>query len=72
MRVYAKLREMLLTHKDILLKLDQLEKTIMLQDKKYSKVEEDILIIFNALKQLINPSNPPREKIGYRIKRDDQ
>ena len=72
MRIYSRLKEMIMDQKDILLKLDQLEKKLMKQDKKYSKLETDILIIFNTLKQLINPSNPPREKIGYRIKQDEE
>ncbi len=56
--VFVKLREMLLTHKDILLKLEQLEKTVTAHD-------ENIELIFSALKELINPPQPPRRKIGF-------
>ena len=61
MRVYAKLREMLLTHKDILLKLETLEKHV-------SKNNEDIQMIFSALKQLLNSPEKPREEIGFKRK----
>src|ERR1044071_2079883 len=47
-RIFTKLREMLLTHKDILLKLEQLEKQVI-------QNSEDIQMIFTALKELLNP-----------------
>lgn len=65
-RVFSKIREMLLTHKDILLKLEQIEKKLMKQNGKMNKYEEDIQVIFKALKQLINPPQPPRERIGFK------
>jgi len=36
------------------------------QDGKMKKYEEDIEIIFKALKQLLNPSQPPKERIGFK------
>ena len=57
-RIFTKLREMLLTHKDILLKLEQLEKQVV-------QNSEEIQLIFNALKGLLNPVQEPREKIGF-------
>jgi hypothetical protein len=59
-RVFAKMRELLLTHKDILLQLEKIE-------KKLSKHDEDIQLIFQCLKQLLNPLQPPRRKIGFRL-----
>lgn len=70
MRVYTKLREILLTHKDILLKLEQLETTIIKQDKRIGKHEDEIQLIFNALKQLLHPQQQPRKQIGYRLGKD--
>ncbi len=64
-RVFSKIREMLLTHKDILLKLEQVEKELMKQNGKMNKYEENIQVIFKALKQLINPPQQPRERIGF-------
>ena len=60
MRIYSKLREMLLTHKDILLKLEQLERKITGHD-------EDIQLIFKYLKQLLTPTEQSeRRRIGFR------
>jgi phage regulator Rha-like protein len=58
--VFVKLREMLLTHKDILLKLEQLEQQIV-------QNSEDIQMIFTTLKQfLIPPEQTNRTRIGFR------
>lgn len=57
--IFVKLREMLLTHKDILLKLEQLEREVSAHD-------ENIKMIFEALKQLLNPPREPRPGIGFR------
>jgi hypothetical protein len=62
-RVFAKMKEMLLTHKDILLQLEKIE-------AKLTNHDEDIQLIFKYLKQLLNPVQPPRRKIGF--KRNDE
>ncbi len=64
MRIYTKMREMLLTHKDILLKLEQFEKQVV-------QNSEDIQMIFAALKELLNPPQELRPRIGFRRK-DEQ
>jgi ORF6N domain len=60
-RVFTKMRELLLTHKDILLQLEKIENKLATHD-------QDIVVIFNYLKQLLNPPNPPRNKIGFKRK----
>ena len=60
------MRAMILNHKDILLKLEQVEKNMMKQDGKMKIYEEDIQVIFKALKQLLNPPQLPRERIGFK------
>ncbi|MEO5650133.1 MAG: ORF6N domain-containing protein [Ginsengibacter sp.] len=65
-RVFTKMRELLSSNKDILLKMEQLEKNMMRQDGKLKKNEEDVQIIFKALKQLIHPPQPPKERIGFK------
>ncbi len=67
-RIFTKLREMLLTHKDILIKLEKIEKELIKQGSRTSENEENIELIFSALKQLLNPPNPPREPIGFNRK----
>ncbi|HRH61066.1 MAG TPA: ORF6N domain-containing protein [Chitinophagaceae bacterium] len=58
-RIFTKMKEMLLTQKDILLKIEKLEK-----DVKENK--QDIAMIFEALKQLLNPPQPKRRMIGFK------
>ena len=59
--IFVKIREMLLTHKDILLQLEKME-------KKLTGHDEDIALIFEYLKKLLNPPQPPRNKVGFRRK----
>jgi hypothetical protein len=58
-RIFTRMREMLLTHKDILLQLDKIEQKLTGHD---SQIER----IFQYLKQLLNPPMPPRQRIGFR------
>ncbi len=58
-RIFSRMREMLLTHKDILLQLEKIEKRV-------SGHDEQIQTIFHYLKQLINPPQPARQRIGFR------
>jgi len=64
MRIYTKMREMLMTNQEILLRLEQLE-------RKVDGHGDDIQLIFTYLKQLINPPQEPRLRIGFRRK-DEQ
>jgi len=65
-RIFTKLREMLLTHKDILVKLEKIENELMKQDGRTAKNEDNIQMIFEALKQLLNPPQEPRKRIGFK------
>ncbi|MEO7313095.1 MAG: ORF6N domain-containing protein [Chitinophagaceae bacterium] len=59
-RIFNKMRENLLTNKDILLKLEILEKNV-------SGNKKDIAIIFEALKNLLSPPpSQPRKRIGFK------
>jgi len=60
-RVFAKMKELLITHKDILLQLEKIE-------RKLTGHDEDIALIFQYLKQLLNLPQLPRRKIGFRRK----
>ena len=57
--IFVKMREMLSAHKDILLKMEQLEKKVTAHD-------QDMQMVFKTLKQLLNPPNLPRERIGFK------
>jgi hypothetical protein len=59
-RVFTKMREMILAHKDILLKLEHFEKQVV-------KNADDIQLIFETLKQLFTAPQEPRTRIGFKI-----
>ncbi len=58
-RIFSRMREMLLTHKDILLQLEKIE-------QKLSGHDGQIERIFLYIKQLLNPPQPARQRIGFR------
>ena len=58
--VFVKLRELVNSQKDILLKLELLEKTTL-------KNSKEIQVLFDAVKQLIQEPKKERTKIGYKI-----
>lgn len=57
MRAFVKLREILLTHKDLAAKGEELE-------RKYAGHDEKIQVIFEAIKQLLEPPQP-KAKLGF-------
>lgn len=56
MRAFVKLREMLSTHKELAHKLEQLE-------RKIEKHDEDIKVVFEAIRQLMQPFKKTRKSI---------
>ncbi len=65
MRIYTKMREMLMTNQEILLKLEQLERQTF-------QNSDDIQMIFTALKELLNPPQEPRPRIGFRRQGEEE
>lgn len=58
-RIFTRMRAMVLNHKEILQKLEQIE-------KKSLKNSDDIILIFKYIKKLLNPNHPvKRKRIGY-------
>ncbi|MFA6129430.1 MAG: ORF6N domain-containing protein [Candidatus Omnitrophota bacterium] len=58
MRAFVKLRELLLTHKELAEKLEELE-------RKYQLHETDIQAIFEVIKKLLEPPpEPPKPRFG--------
>ncbi len=57
-KAFVKLREMLSTHKELAHKLAQLE-------RKIEKHDEEIKLIFDAIRQLMTPPEPKRRRIGF-------
>lgn len=64
-RIFTKMREMIMTHKDILLQLEKIE-------RKLAGHDDDVTLIFQYLKQLLNPPQPPRRKIGFKRNDDEE
>lgn len=60
MRAFVRIRDILLTHKELAVKIDVLE-------KKYSEHDETIKSIFEAIKQLLQPPEEPKRKIGFQV-----
>ena len=61
-RVFTKLREYALTHKEILLQLAKLEKEV----KGNSKDIENIFMVLKELLEKQQKPLPPRNKIGFK------
>jgi hypothetical protein len=59
-RAFVQLRRFLSTHKELAQKLAQLERKIGAHD-------EQIQVIFNAIRQLMAPSEPKKRKIGFLV-----
>lgn len=60
MRVFVRLRQMLSTHKELARKLEELE--LHLQDH-----DEQIQVIFEAIRQLMPPPETTTKKIDFKI-----
>ena len=65
-RVFTRMRELLSTHRDIMVKLEGIEKNMLRQGYRMKAYEKEIEIIFNALKELLTPPKLPRQRIGFR------
>ncbi len=61
MRAFVKLREMLSMKKELAHKLSQLE-------RKIEKHDDEIKVIFDAIRQLMTPPEPGNKKIGFRVR----
>ncbi len=61
MRAFTKLREILLTHKELSVKIEALE-------KKYAEHDKTIKDIFEAIRRLLElPREEPKRKIGFHV-----
>ncbi|MBL4656840.1 MAG: ORF6N domain-containing protein [Flavobacteriales bacterium] len=56
-RAFVKLREILVAHKGLDQKLDSLEQ----------RYDDQFKVVFDALRELMNPPNAKRERIGFKI-----
>ena len=57
MRTFTKLREMIESHKDLRKKIEEME----------SKYDKQFQIVFDAIKQLVEPPSVQKKKIGFQV-----
>ncbi len=57
MRTFVRLRYILASHADLARKLEELER----------KYDSQFSVVFDALRELMNPPDPPRKPIGFRV-----
>jgi len=62
-RVFTKMRELILTHKGLLLKMEQLEKRVSDHDGKIS-------LVLGYLKRFIDVQEMPRKQVGFKRKNE--
>ena len=58
MRAFAKIREMILSHRELQTKINEME-------QKYDK---NFAVVFEALRELLNPPVKPKKEIGFHVK----
>ena len=61
MRAFVRLRQMLSTHRELASKLTELERRI-------GEHDDQIVAIFEAIRQLMAPPPVPRKRIGFEVK----
>ena len=57
MRAFVKMRQMASSHKDLLQKVEEMEK----------RYDEQFRVVFEAIRQLMAPPEKPRKKIGFEV-----
>ena len=57
MRAFVRLRQMLASHHELSLRLDELEQ----------KYDEQFRAVFDAIRQLMAPPEPPRRRLGFPV-----
>lgn len=57
MRAFVKMRQMASAHKDLLQKIEEMEK----------RYDEQFGVVFEAIRQLMTPPEKPRKKIGFEV-----
>ena len=60
MRAFVQMRKFFETNKELAEKIEELERTV-------SSHDEDILLIFETIKQLMHKKNQPMEPVGFKI-----
>jgi hypothetical protein len=70
MRIFIKLKEMVLSNNELRLMIEKLEKKFVLQKVKNEKYEQQIKVIFKYIQELIRIEEKPKPKIGFHVDKD--
>ena len=62
MRAFVRLRQMMMTQKDLIRKINMMEK----------KYDHQFKAVFDAIRELMNPKISQKYPIGFRVKNDDR
>jgi len=69
MRAFVRMREILLTNKNLATKITALELKYKNHDMKFSEYDKHVAVIFEAIRQLMAPPpEKPRRMIGFKQK----
>lgn len=60
MRTFVRLRKMLESHRELALKLEELE----------AKYDEQFRVVFDALRELMKPPEPKKNPMGFRVREE--
>ena len=63
LRIFTRTKEILLGHKEILLRLEKIEKKLLQENSTNKKQENEIAHIFETLNELLSSNNEPRKKL---------
>ncbi|MEO5645407.1 MAG: ORF6N domain-containing protein [Bacteroidia bacterium] len=77
-RVFTRMRELFISQKDVVMKIEKLEKAVLEQNSKIGEHDEAIREVFDVLKQLMRTEEEhtqqkevPIKKVGYKRKSED-
>src|SRR5205823_13000821 len=69
MRAFVRMRELLISNRELAQKLDQLEARL---EKKLASHDEAIAAILSAIRELTNPATPKHRSIGFTADLDEK
>ena len=69
MRAFVRMRELLISNRELAQKLDQLEARL---EKKLASHDEAIAAILSAIRELMNPETPKHRSIGFTADLDEK
>lgn len=65
-RLFTQMRKIISENKEIMLKLEELEKRISKSESKSEKFEQEIAFVFQALRSLLDPVKSERKRMGFK------